>query len=79
MKCTVLKAAAKVKIQFLRYLKYFNNNVRVLYEVYYFKLAKKFKVEKVLLPTSAPYKLIHSSQKEQTSDIVKIMILISVP
>lgn len=41
MKCTVLKAAAQVKILFLWYLKYFNNNVRVLNEVHYFKLAKK--------------------------------------
>lgn len=41
-------------------------------------LLKKLKVEKVLLPTSTPQKLIHGSQKEQTPDIVKIMILISV-
>lgn len=78
MKCNVLKAAAQVKKQFLRYLKYFNNNVRVLHEVYYFKLAKKLKVEKVVLPTSSRQKLIHVSQKEQTPDIVKILILISV-
>lgn len=39
------------------------------------KLVKKLKVEKVLLPTSSPQKLIHGSQKEQTPDIVKIMII----
>lgn len=66
MKCTVFKAAAQVKFQFIRCLKYFNNNFRVLHEVYYFKIAKKVKVEKVLLPTSAPLKLIHGSQKQQT-------------